>query len=163
MPGTGSPQNPEAAQHGLQLDAAAAITFASFRLDLRRGQLFRGGEPVALRPKTWSVLRYLAQHPGVLIAKNDLLDAVWADLAVTESVLSKSIGELRVALGDSFKAPRFIETVQRRGFRFIAPVGNRGSVISHQSLSLMTAPFVGRAKELQRLATLLAKARGGER
>ena len=75
-----------------------------------------------MRPKTWSVLHYLAERPAYSITKDELLDAVWRDVAVTESVMSKSIGELRVALGDSFKTPRFIETVQRRGFRFIAPV-----------------------------------------
>jgi len=163
-----------------QTNPASALTFASFTLDLRAGRLLRGSEPLPLRPKTWSVLRYLTERPGVLITKNELLDAVWADVAVTESVLSKSIGELRVALRDSFKAPRLIETVQRRGFRFIAPTSSREPVISDQLsvtsdqwASLASAPitdhrslitpFVGRAKELQRLAGLLAQARAGER
>lgn len=149
------------------------ITFASFRLDLRSGRLLHRAEPVRLRPKTWSVLRYLAERPGALLTKDELLDAVWPDVAVTESVLSKSIGELRVALGDSFKAPRFIETVQRRGFRFIAAT-NGSSSGSRLPRFAEGAPatvdeqpeahyFVGRAKELQRLTALLAKARAGER
>src|SRR5262249_18217933 len=106
----------------------AAIMFESFRLDPRAGQLMRGSDAVALRPKTWSVLVYLAERPGVLVTKDELLDAVWGDVAVTESVLNKSIGELRAALDDSFKAPRLIETVPRRGFRFIAPTLDRLSV-----------------------------------
>ena len=110
---------------------AAAISFGTFRLDLRGGQLLRGSERIPLRPKTWAVLQYLAERPGVLVSKHELLDAVWPDVAVTESVLTKSVGELRVALGDSSKAPRFIETMQRRGFRFIG--GNQSSVISDQS------------------------------
>src|SRR5262245_66663278 len=61
-----------------------AITFGSFRLDARAGRLMRGSDPVALRPKTWSVLQYLAERPGVLVTKNELLDAVWGDVAVTE-------------------------------------------------------------------------------
>ena len=147
-----------------------ARTFASFRLDPRSGRLLNGSEPIPLRPKTWAVLRYLAERPGVLVTKHELLDAVWPGVAVTESVLSKSIGELRVALGDSFKTPRLIETVQRRGFRFIAPVSpehhpevrDLAAELSTQDSALRT-PFVGRTKELQRLAVLLAKARAGER
>jgi DNA-binding winged helix-turn-helix (wHTH) protein/predicted ATPase len=157
-----------------QADRAAAITFAPFRLDLRAGQLFRGSEPVPLRPKTWSVLRYLTERAGVLVTKNDLLDALWPNIAVTESVMSKSIGELRVALGDSSRAPRFIETVQRRGFRFIAKVNDEwramsdeqkdstaNQLVTHHS-SLVT-PFVGRTKEMQQLAARFAKACAGER
>jgi DNA-binding winged helix-turn-helix (wHTH) protein/predicted ATPase len=150
----------------------AAINFASFQLDLRGGRLLRNNEPIPLRPKTWSVLQYLAQRPGVLVSKNDLLDAVWGDVAVTESVLSKSIGELRVALGDNSRAPRLIETVSRRGFRFIAAthVASPGSLVSDFKERPATRDqepearyFVGRQTELQQLATLIAKARAGGR
>jgi DNA-binding winged helix-turn-helix (wHTH) protein len=129
--------------------------------------------PVPLRPKTWSVLRYLAERPGELVSKDDLLNAVWTDVAVTESVLSKSIGELRAALGDSFKAPRLIETVQRRGFRFIAETlasdseplvaGFRDDEPEARDQQPGPDCFVGRAKELRRLAALFARARAGER
>jgi DNA-binding winged helix-turn-helix (wHTH) protein/type II secretory pathway predicted ATPase ExeA/tetratricopeptide (TPR) repeat protein len=162
------------------------ITFEPFRLDLRAGRLLRGREPIALRPKTWSVLRYFVERPGQLITKDELLDAVWGDVSVTQSVLNKSIRELRVALGDSVKVPRLIETVQRRGFRFIAPVDVGPPIGSGRPLAatdsesagpipltgkpLLLAsdasaliPFVGRAKELQRLAELLAKACEGRR
>ncbi|MFN8640500.1 MAG: winged helix-turn-helix domain-containing protein [Candidatus Binatia bacterium] len=57
---------------------------ARVRLDLRRGQLLRGKQPVRLRPKTWSVLLYLAERPGILVSKEALLDALWPDVAVTE-------------------------------------------------------------------------------
>ncbi len=192
---SGPSKKPNVDRQVPQVNPATAITFAPYRLDLRAGRLLRGNEPIALRPKSWSLLLYLAERPGVLVNKNELLDALWADVAVTESVLSKSIGELRVALGDSFKAPRLIETVSRRGFRFIAPISeelpvisnqlsvssDRSSVVSDQlpassgqgsspasplitdHWSLITSPFVGRAKELQRLAALFAKARAGER
>lgn len=155
-----------------------AITFRSFRLDLRAGRLMRGNEAVALRPKTWSVLLYLAERPGGLVSKSELLDAIWPDVAVTESVLSKSIGELRTALGDSFKAPCIIETVPRRGFRFIAPVGDpvsgttvagvasdpvddRRSVVSERAPQ--SSSFVGRANELGKLNESIAKSHAGER
>jgi DNA-binding winged helix-turn-helix (wHTH) protein/type II secretory pathway predicted ATPase ExeA len=172
---TAGPSNrPSLARQVPQADPATAITFASFRLDLHAGRLLRGNEPIPLRPKTWAVLQHLAERPGMLVTKSDLLDAVWPDLAVTESVLSKSIGELRVALGDSFKAPRLIETVQRRGFRFIAKGSDEwrvtseerrdshpGQLVTHHS-SLVT-PFVGRTKEMQALAARLAMAHTGER
>ena len=149
------------------------VTFGIFRLDTGAGLLLHGSEPIALRPKTFEVLRYLTDRPGMLVTKDELLQAVWADNVVTESVLSKSIGELRVALGDSFKAPRLIETVQRRGFRFIAETQVSGSASLVSGFREDTAEarnqqagggcFVGRARELQRLTALLAKAGDGER
>src|SRR5215510_3568003 len=98
----------------------AAITFPPFHLDLRRGLLLRDDRAIPLRPKTWAVLVYLAERPGMLVPKDQLLDALWPDVAVTPDTLNKSIGELRVALGDDSKAARFIETVNRRGYRFLA-------------------------------------------
>ena len=74
--------------------------------DLRAGLLLRGHEPIALRPKTWSVLCYLVERAGQLITKRQLLEAVWGEVAVTESVLNNSIRELRIALGDSSEVPR---------------------------------------------------------
>ncbi len=99
------------------------IAFSPFELELRAGQLRRAGTPVALRPKTFAVLVHLAEHPGELVTKQALLDAVWGDVAVTEDVVRMSIGELRAALGDERSAPRFIETVPRRGYRFVATMG----------------------------------------
>src|SRR5215831_15400163 len=160
------------------------IAFGPFRMDLRAGLLLRGREPIPLRAKTWSVLRYLAERPGALVTKQELLDAIWADAVVNEVVLSRSIWELRVALGDSSRASHLIQTVQGRGFRFIAPVnaapaasasGARESP-SGQQWDLATAtgdsssrdeapavPFVGRDEEVRRLAGLLAQARAGRR
>jgi len=64
------------------------ILFSPFDLDLRAGQLRRSGTLVALRPKTFSVLVHLAEHPGELVTKQALLDAVWGDVAVTEDVVA---------------------------------------------------------------------------
>src|SRR5215510_15366167 len=117
-----SSRNARVYQRRSSVNTPAAMVFGPFRLDLRAGLLLHGREPIPLRPKTWSVLRYLAERPGVLVTKQELLDAVWADAVVTESVLGKSIWELRVALGDNSRTAHLIQTVQRRGFRFIAPV-----------------------------------------
>jgi DNA-binding winged helix-turn-helix (wHTH) protein len=68
------------------------------------------------------VLCRLVERPGELWTKDELLDEVWPDLHITESSLSVSINALRSALGDDSNAPRYIETVMRRGYRFIAPI-----------------------------------------
>jgi len=102
---------------------ATTIEFPPFELDLRAGQLRRDGTPIPLRPKTFAVLQHLAERPGELLTKEALLDAVWRGVAVTEEVVRVVASELRAALGDDRAAPRFIETVPRRGYRFIAKLG----------------------------------------
>ena len=111
--------NPE-----LKSDASAArLHFDHFDLDELEARLKCGGQPVALAPKPFAVLCALARTPQMLVTKNALLDAVWGHRFVTESVLKSAISEVRAALGDDPKQPRYIETVSRRGYRFIgAPV-----------------------------------------
>ena len=88
-------------------------------LDLANERLWCGDQALALRPKTFALLRYLVAHPGQLLTKAALLDALWPETMVSEVALSVCIRELRQALGDDARAPRFIETVHRRGYRFI--------------------------------------------
>ena len=142
-----------------------SFAFASFRLDLRSGRLLQGDAPIPLRPKTWSVLLYLVERSGELVSKDDLLDAVWPNVAVTPDTLTKSIGELRRALGDDPAAPRFIATVHRRGFRFIGGAPDSGDLAAREAADDRSAarPVVGRAAELQRLADALARAKAGTR
>jgi pimeloyl-ACP methyl ester carboxylesterase/DNA-binding winged helix-turn-helix (wHTH) protein len=107
------------------LMAAAAcsmerIAFPPFQLDLSSGRLSCGTVPLDLPPKAFGLLRYLAERPGVLVTKEELLDGIWPDVNVTPDVLKVTIGEIRKVLGDSPKQPRFIETAHRRGYRFIA-------------------------------------------
>jgi DNA-binding winged helix-turn-helix (wHTH) protein len=101
-------------------EGSPAIVFSSFRLDRRSGQLTCAGTPIPLRAKTWAVLLYLAERPGVLVTREELLDAVWPGVAVTSDTLTQSIGELRRALNAALATPPFIETVHRRGVRFVA-------------------------------------------
>jgi DNA-binding winged helix-turn-helix (wHTH) protein len=102
------------------------LAFGDFVLDRENAQLRRGANRVALAPKPFGVLCHLAERAGELVAKEALLAAVWPNLHVTESSLSVSINAIRLALGDNSRAPRFIETVSRRGYRFIAPVRRAG-------------------------------------
>src|SRR6516162_6238360 len=96
--------------------------FADFRLDPDNACLWRGTQPIALTPKAFDVLHYLVTHSDHLVTKDTLLDTVWAETAVSEAVVRIAIGELRRALGDTAQASRYIATVQRRGYRFVAPV-----------------------------------------
>ena len=101
---------------------AARLRFDRFELDEADARLTCAGQPVPLAPKPFAVLCALARTPRMLVAKNALLDAVWGHRFVTESVLKSAISEVRAALGDDPKQPRYIETVSRRGYRFIAAV-----------------------------------------
>jgi DNA-binding winged helix-turn-helix (wHTH) protein len=94
----------------------------SFRLDQDHGYLWRGEERVVLRPKPFDLLVYLVEHAGELVSKEELLEAVWPETAVADSTLSVSVSELRKALGETARAPQYVATVHRRGYRFIAPV-----------------------------------------
>lgn len=100
--------------------------FAGFVLDVGERTLHADGRHVYLPPKTFETLRYLVEHPGHLVTKADLLDAVWPGVAVTENALTRCIKEVRAALADDVHAPRCIETVPRVGYRFIAPVTVEG-------------------------------------
>jgi DNA-binding winged helix-turn-helix (wHTH) protein len=82
---------------------------------------------IQIEPKLMDVLVYLAENAGQVVSKNDITDAVWPDLFITESVITRSIAGLRRAFGDDAKDPRFIETISKRGYRLIAQVGRTAS------------------------------------
>jgi predicted ATPase/DNA-binding winged helix-turn-helix (wHTH) protein len=151
--------------------------FPPFQLDLVSGQLRRGAEVLPLRPKSFAVLRYFVEHAGQLITKDALLDAVWPDTVVTEALVKDSIFELRKVLGDAAKEARVIETVHRRGYRFLPIVTTTSSEVSgsrfqgfrqnteqlatrHQQRETL---LVGREAELVQLHTWLDKALSGAR
>jgi len=96
--------------------------FGPFQLDLNDRLLTRGGEVISLRPKATEILVRLVMNAGQLIKKDQLLKEVWPDTFVEESNLSQTIFTLRKALGDDRNEPRYIETVPRRGYRFVADV-----------------------------------------
>jgi TolB-like protein/DNA-binding winged helix-turn-helix (wHTH) protein/cytochrome c-type biogenesis protein CcmH/NrfG len=102
------------------LAEAKRLQFGRYVLDLDRGCLFLDGTEIALRPKTFAVLRHLLENPGRLVSKDELFDAVWPHLTVTDDALVQSIGELRRALKDDGSS--FIKTIPRRGYRFESTV-----------------------------------------
>src|SRR5499425_2690412 len=102
--------------------AAPRWTFGPFAVDPANACLWHGTEAVALSPKAFDVLHYLVQHPNRVVTKDELLDAVWPETAVTDAVVRVAIAALRKALADTTQPHRFIATVPRRGYRFLAPV-----------------------------------------
>lgn len=96
------------------------VQFGPFDLDEGNARLLREGKPVEVAPRPFALLCALARRPGSLITKNALLDTVWGHRFVTESVLKTAIAKVRIALQDDARTPRFIETVPRHGYRFIA-------------------------------------------
>jgi DNA-binding winged helix-turn-helix (wHTH) protein len=96
------------------------VRFDAFALDETNALLLRDGKAVTLAPRPFGVLCALARRPGSLLTKHALLDDVWGHQFVSDSVLKTAISEVRAALDDDPKAPRYIETVSRRGYRFIA-------------------------------------------
>ena len=106
------------------MQSQTELVFDPFRLDATNERLLRDGKEIRLTPKAFALLRYLAEHSDKLITKEVLLKTLWPDVSVTDAVLTVCIGEIRKALGDKPNKPKFVETVHRRGFRFLSPVCN---------------------------------------
>ncbi len=150
-------------------EIAESISFAGFRLDLATQRLWHGSKPIGLRPKAWSVLVLLAQRPGALVKIDELLDAAWPETAVTPTVLTNVISELRRTFDDRGQPARVIETVHRRGYRFIAKVepghgvAETAAADEDDPFPLVGSPFIGRSSELQRLVASARSAAAGDR
>jgi len=105
---------------------AATYRFGRFSLETHDRRLSSEGHEIYLRPKTYDTLLYLLERQGHLVTKNELLDALWADVEVTENALTRCIKEARAALGDQVQSPRFLRTIPRLGYEFIADVERLG-------------------------------------
>ena len=132
------------------------LRFGPFRLDAADARLWCESQPVRLTTKALQVLSYLAERPGQLVTKDELFSAVWPDTVVSDATLTSNIQAVRQALGDDPRQPQYLETVYRRGFRFIAPTAATDAsgpsaelpVLSARALplpekpSLIVLPFV---------------------
>lgn len=142
------------------------VEIPPFRLDRVRGLLLQGDRETRLRRRTWQVLLHLVAHAGRVVPKQELMRAVWAGVTVGDQTLSTSIAELRRALGDDARCPRFIETVHGRGFRFLltpGAVAARAGDPAATSIASAPADFVGRAEPLAALMAALSRAVRGHR
>lgn len=103
-------------------ESKSTFEFGRFVLDANERLLLRDGQPVALTPKALDTLLVLVQNSGHVLEKDELMKAVWPDSFVEEVNLAHNISVLRKAMGEKEAESRFIETVPRRGYRFVAPV-----------------------------------------
>src|SRR3989442_15679577 len=149
------------------------FVFGPFRLDIRDERLWGGQDVLPLRHKTLGVLHALVARAGQLLTKEALLAGVWPETAVSATVLTVAIRELRQMLGDQAQRPQFIETVHGRGYRFIAPVTvaalapERPRIGEERQLPYPTRVppriFVGREASLDQMWQWWATVRQGQR
>lgn len=144
------------------------LCFVEFELDEANACLLRNGEAVPLAPTPFTLLCALARQPGSLVTKDALLDVVWGHRFVSDSVLKTAISDLRKVLGDDPKQPRYIETVSRRGYRFIAAPSPAPSMPPAPATVPVAGahpspPFIGRTDEISRLQRAWERADGGQR
>lgn len=99
---------------------SSIFLFDDIRVEPTTFRVFKADQVISLEPKTLRLLLFLIENHGRLIEKDEILDAVWSGTHVTENALTREIGKLRKSLGDDPKAPKYIETVHTRGYRFIA-------------------------------------------
>jgi Tol biopolymer transport system component/DNA-binding winged helix-turn-helix (wHTH) protein len=98
------------------------FAFGDFELDTGRVQLLRGGRPLPLEPKAFAVLRLLVERAPHVVDKAEIFAVVWTDTAVTDNALTRIVAQLRKALGDDARDPRYIVTVSARGYRLLPAV-----------------------------------------
>jgi len=139
--------------------------FPPFRVDATDECLWRSTEDgaeerIALKPKTYSILAYFLDHPGRLVTQEELLESVWRDTYVQPEVVKRHIFDLREALGDDPKIPSFLETVPRRGYKFIAEFRE---IEREESRIPSGVTLVGRDRALSELESCLNRAMGGQR
>lgn len=157
------------------MQEAKQLLFGPFRLDPTNECLWRGEKEIRLHAKAFGLLRYLLDHRGQMVTKGSLLETIWPAVNVTEAVLSVYVAEIRKALGEHPKKPVFIETLHRRGYRFIAPVtidrqpgtnrsaaGSEALIAREAATAIGAEPIIGREKELSLLLEKLEAALNGK-
>ena len=155
------------------------LSFGPFRLEATK-QLWRGEHCIDLRRQSLALLRYLAERPGQVVTKKELLTQLWSGLYVSPTVVRVCVREIRAALGDDAKQPQFIETLGTQGYRFIASLSTTSPVLpsylstpcpkSHgvqdQPLTTdsgkLSTPFVRREDELAQLQKWYARVQQSE-
>lgn len=142
--------------------------FGSFRLDTANECLLHDGVTIALPPKPFAVLRYLVENPGRLITHDELLDALWPETYVQPQILRTYMLELRKLLGDAAGQPRFIQTLPKRGYCFVAPVcdcaeTNHARAANPAQSATIASSIIGRENDLAHLTSQFDLLAQGER
>jgi DNA-binding winged helix-turn-helix (wHTH) protein/tetratricopeptide (TPR) repeat protein len=148
----------------LAFSSSASKIFPPYRLDPANQCLWKGETRISLVPKAFAVLEYLAEHAGRLVTQEELLHALWPETFVQPEVLRRYILEIRRSLEDEARKPRFVETLPKRGYRFIATVIDESSPPLAVSSELhLPTRLVGREEALEPLGTHLNAALRGQR
>jgi DNA-binding winged helix-turn-helix (wHTH) protein len=142
--------------------------FPPFRLDTANQCLLRTGPSdtevrIQLPPKAFSILQYLVDNADRLVTHNELMDKVWPDTFVQPEVLASHIRDIRAALGDNARKPRFIETLARRGYRFAAKLGGSKAPASQPSVDVAGRRLVGRDSPFLKLEQCYRTVSAGQR
>jgi len=141
----------------------SCIRFGAFVLDVERRELRRDGRPVTLKPMVFDLMAYLVAQRERVVTRDEVLDAVWNNVTVSDGALTTAVYEARAALGDDAARQSYIRTFRRRGLRFVAAVDANGSPA--RTAAILTgepnAPFVGRATLVERLARVRAGMESG--
>lgn len=128
----------------MQGPSSGSYRFGPFTVESGAYRLVREGTPIQVSPKIIDLLLYLVARPSVLVSKEELFTALWPDVAVTDNALTQAVSELRQALKDDPAKPTYVQTVARRGYRFIAPVEREQAANSGQEpQSSSRLPSVG--------------------
>jgi non-specific serine/threonine protein kinase len=156
-------------EHTVRPEAPGAFAFADVEIDARAHRLLRGGCEIPVEPKAFSVLLEFLAHPGQLLSRDQLLDAVWGHSFVTPATLNRIIAQLRKALADDSEAPRCIQTVHGLGYRFIAALEHvpekaggpalRFAPPARARLPERTDPLIGRDRDIEALKLMLRDCR----
>ncbi len=141
-------------------EVAIQLFFGDYRLDVQDESLWLGEERLALNPKAFGVLQHLAEHAGTLVTKEQILERVWEGAFVTDAVVKVAVSEIRRALQDDARAARYIVTVHRRGYRFVADV-TRTEAAQPARADVPRPELIGRDQELAWLDHHLEEARHG--
>lgn len=123
------------------------LAFGPFRVDLRSWSLSREGAPVPLSPKLVQVLACLAEARGALVTRELLLERCWPGVFVTDNTLTRAVADIRKALEDDAGTPRYVQTMARRGYRFVAPVSDETAPADAPAPGAVAVPEVLRGLE----------------
>ena len=135
--------------------AASTVFFGKFELNIRTAELHKNGRKIRLQEQPFQILAELLEHPGEVVLRDELRKKLWPNNTVVEfdHSINAAVKRLRIALADSAEKPRFVETIARRGYRFIAPISREQEKTSQQRnaarASVAVLPFVNISGDLE--------------
>ena len=138
------------------------VRFGAFEVDLRKGELHKNGLKLRLTGQPFQVLALLVEHPGQVVSREELRKRLWTDDTFVDfdHGLNAVVNRLREVLGESPDRPRFIETVPRRGYCFIAPIEQVHEVLSVSAIEIDQISMPGRVDEIESTSELSLPSKG---